>query len=98
MTGTYGHSHGRRDVGYICSFVERMLARRVPPEMAEIYREAILRIDADLPHGADGMHGFPGAGALADIELVEEALALAGIEVTVSAIYRYIRGSFFGCL
>lgn len=41
----------------------------------------------------DGMHAFPSADALADIELVEESLAMAGIELNVSFIYRLIQSA-----
>lgn len=86
----HGHSTGRRDTGYQCRWVEAMLNRVIQPEFADMWSEAVYRIDAEIPHGAEGYHAMPDAEALADIEDVESALALAGIELHTSVLFRLI--------
>jgi hypothetical protein len=73
-----------------CPWVARQLARTdVPEDMREVFDQAIARIDADIPHVA-GKHGVPAEDALADMEMLEDALGKSGITVDVSKLLRYI--------
>lgn len=91
----HGHSTGRRASGYQCPLLDKWLARKVPPEYTALYREAMETIDALLPHHGDRSdtisHGMPSQDDLNEITLIEQALALADIKISISGIYKYIR-------
>jgi hypothetical protein len=91
----HGHSTGRRATGYQCPLLDKWLARKIPPEHAALYREAMEAIDNLLPHHGERSdtisHGMPTQDDLNEITLIEQALALADIEISISGIYRYIR-------
>jgi hypothetical protein len=90
-----GHDSGGRVIGanrapQACKWLERMQAKPIPPDLRELYDEAIARIDIDIPH-YDGYHeANPAKVNLEDIEAVEGALASVGIKIDVSGIYRLI--------
>jgi len=96
MSGYAGHSHGRRDVGYLCPILEAWLKDPVPERYRETYEEAMRAIDSRIPHAggrADTVaHGIPSPADLEDIELIEQALFdRTGIEAHHSRLFRYIQ-------
>ena len=90
----FGHPVGWRATGYRCPMLDKWLARKVPPELVELYTEAMEAIDNLLPHFGDRSdnlsHGMPTPRDLQEVEDIEQALALAGIGIRVSPLYRYI--------
>jgi hypothetical protein len=76
-----GRDSGGRVVGAtasngVCALAVRKLTRAkriLDPDTYELYAEAVLRIDAEIPH-LNGYHGIPGTDALDDIAVVERAI------------------------
>jgi hypothetical protein len=88
-----GHTGGRyKPVSETttCPWVARQIGRSdIPEDMREVFDQAVMRIDADIPHVRE-KHGVPAEDALADMEMLEAALAKSAIDVHVSKLLRYI--------